>query len=294
MMPARAFNPQHFLESLCCSVFAVLIFHLVDSGKYLSYVTPRMGPYLYFTAIVMLIWAYAGLRRLFRPQHKIRSAHCLVLAIPILFLLLPHTPLSSSDLSAKYMGGGTFSGKSAASNAPTGTSTENPVPNSTESTDTTLPQDGSSDSLDINASDTGSASPYDEYAVSLPPGLDAKNKKITVGNDNFYPWLAEIYTNMEKYIGYQIVITGFVFKNPEIMQNNEFVSARLAMSCCVADLTPLGMICKYDRVSELKPESWVTVEGTLFKGQYMGSDEPQIMVTKITPAQEVKGYIYPY
>ncbi|MDR2606439.1 MAG: DUF1980 domain-containing protein, partial [Oscillospiraceae bacterium] len=98
----KAFNPQIFLEFLCYSIFGNLMLYLVRSGAYLSYVTPRMKPYLYFTAIIMLIWACIGLSRLFRPQHKVRSNHCFVLAIPILLLLLPHSPISLADISGSY------------------------------------------------------------------------------------------------------------------------------------------------------------------------------------------------
>ena len=94
-------------------------------------------------------------------------------------------------------------------------------------------------------------------------------------------------------------MTGFVFKDPEITKKDEFIPARLAMTCCVADLSPSGLFCKYARASELKENSWVTVEGTIFMakikyddGQYY--DDPQISVTKITPAEEVDGYVYPY
>lgn len=326
-MQAKAFNPQIFLEFLCYSVFAVLMFYLVNSGKYLSYVTPRMEPYLYFTAIVMLVWACAGLSRLFRPQHKIRSAHCFVLAIPILFLLLPHSPLSSADLSAKYMSGKAFSGIPGASssspsnkqepsgksdfNAATNTPEEDPAENSADGTDKPFsnteddassldpvpPEDSISDSGDTTVPDTQTDVPGDAYTTDLP-GLDVKNKKITVSNDDFGLWISEIFANMEKYKGYQITMTGFVFKDPELFKENEFVPARLMMSCCAADLAPAGLLCKYDKTSELKADSWVTVQGTLHIGKYkfddIEYDDPQISVTKITPAEEVEGYVYPY
>jgi putative membrane protein len=110
---ARAFDPQVFLELLCYAVFAVLMFYLVFSGKYLTYVTPRMAPYLYFTAAVMLLWAGAGVFRLFRPRNRVRVMHCLVPAIPILLIMLPHGPLSAADLSYNYAGGSSFQGASA-------------------------------------------------------------------------------------------------------------------------------------------------------------------------------------
>lgn len=54
--------------------------------------------------------------------------------------------------------------------------------------------------------------------------------------------------------------------------------------------------CKYDKVSQLQAESWVTVEGALFISRYeydgMAYEEPEISVTKITEAEEVESCIY--
>lgn len=324
-MQARAFNPQIFIEVLCYSVFAWLIFHLVNSGKYLSYVTPRMEPYLYFTAIVMLIYAAAGLGRMFRPQYKVRAAHCFVLAIPILFMVLPHNPISTADLSGRYIGGNPFSnslgqntystadqqgsGFNTTTNEPEKSGVDpvgNPSPviendlssiDAAPAEDTVPIEDNVSDVADAAIPDIPEVTAEGEYASGLP-GLDLKNKKITVANDDFGVWISEIYENMEKYEGFQIKMTGFVFKDPEIFAKNEFVPARLMMACCAADLAPVGFLCKYDKASELKTDSWVTVEGKLFMGKYTDGDaeynDPQISVTKVVSAEEVEGYVYPY
>lgn len=279
-MNGKAFNSQSFIEFLCYSVFAGLIFFLLSSGKYLSYVTPRMEPYLYFSVVVMVIWALAGLGSLFRPQHRIRSAHCFVLAIPILLLLLPHSPLSTADLSGNYSGGNAFLGLSGGSSNSGSSSSVAPSPEGTDdslSTDAALEEDG---------------------YPAVPPGLDEENRKIVVENNDFGAWISELYSNMEKYTGYTISITGFVFKDSEFIGEGEFVPARLMMSCCVADLTPAGLLSKYDKASGLKEDDWITVEGTLFIGSYeydgVVYDEPRIDVTKITPAEPVEGYVYPY
>jgi putative membrane protein len=320
-MRARAFNPQIFLELLCYSVFGGLVLYLVRSGKYLSYVTPRMEPYLYFTATVMGIWVFAGLGRLFRPQHKIRSNHCFVLAIPVILLLLPHASLNTSNLSGNYTGRNIFSSQSSQSlygtsasqkqslsdnsgfSSNTVTPTKTPLEDLTEpandiaGTNLTSTDTETTDSIDTTVQDTQTDVPEEETLADLP-GLDVADKKITVSNDDFGMWYSEIYVNMEKYEGYTIVITGYVFKDPELFKKDEFVPARLMMSCCVADLSPTGFTCEYNKASELKPDSWVTVEGTLHKGQYEYNgekyDEPQISVKKITPAKEVDGYVYPY
>jgi putative membrane protein len=242
----KAFNPQTFLEFLCYGLFGGLLFHLVRSGKYLSYVTPRMKPYLYFTAIVMLIWAFAVLGRLFRPQHRIRAAH---------------------------------------SFAPSGSDT-NAAAATQPDTNVSAPADSAPPDAQADAA-TG------DHTAALS-GLDAENKRITVENDEFYPWLLELYNHLDQYEGYTIAVTGFVFKDPEYFAENEFVPARLAMVCCAADLAPIGLLCKYDPASQLDADSWVTVEGVIYKGQYEGQDEPEVTVSKVTPAEEVEGYIYPY
>ena len=269
-MQAKAFNPQIFLEALCVSIFAVLMLYLVISGKYLAYVTPRMEPYLYFAAGVMLIWAGAGLTRLFRPQHRTRTAHCLVLAVPILLLLLPHAPVSYSNLATGYLSGSPLGGLS-------GTSA----------------QSGPADTGTAAGGAPAASVPQNDGGTAALTGLDAENKTIAVSNEQFTAWLSEIFIDPQKYEGYNISLTGFVFKDAETMTDTEFVPARLMMSCCVADLTPCGIICEYDKAPELETDSWVMVEGTLKIGQYQGEDEPQVLVTKVSPAEEVEGYVYP-
>ncbi|HWQ71855.1 MAG TPA: TIGR03943 family protein [Desulfitobacteriaceae bacterium] len=319
----RVLNLQVFLEFVCYVTFAVLIFYLVSSGQYQSYVTPKMAPYFYFTAAVMIIWALGGLSRLFRPQHKTRAAHCFVLAIPIILLLLPPTPINTSDLPAGYLSGNTLAGQPEKSsyNTPKGqeplnnsnfsgaasTPTDDQSPgdnnadiaDNTPSTDTPVPANNTVVPSGTTVSDTQTDIQdiqEDESAANLA-GLDVKNKKITVANDDFGLWLSAIYEDMEKYKGYTVIMTGYVYRDPEFTKSNEFVAARLMMSCCVADLAPTGLICRYDKASELKKDSWVTVEGTLFIGQYeydgQKYDDPQLIVTKITPTEKVEGYIYP-
>lgn len=347
----RVLNPQVLLEFICYTAFAALMFHLVSSGRYQSYVTPRMVPYLYFTSAVMAVWALSGLFRLFRPQHKTRAAHCFVLAIPILLLLLPHAPISTSALTSGYISGNALAGFAGQGSsgafkaqppstgsgfkASAGAQTDSGVQDEGEDASVDLAGGtNGTDSSDIYAEDTPSdsgaystwdtaesdtvtgtqdneqadslpdpqeseqtdeqgASAEDEYAADLP-GLDTENKTITVRDEDFALWLSEIFTELDKYEGYRISIKGFVFKDPETMNGNEFVPARLAMSCCVADLAPCGFICRYDKASELKEDTWITVEGVIHIGKYMDEDEPQITVTKITPAEKVEEYIYPF
>jgi putative membrane protein len=149
-----------------------------------------------------------------------------------------------------------------------------------------------------------SAAAVEETTVSqkefsdVLPGLNETIKTITVSNDDFGFWVSEINNNPQDYVGYKIKLTGFVYIDPELCHEDEFMASRMLMTCCAADVTPLGLICKYDKTSQLKSSSWVTVEGTLFSAEqeYNGQpyDTPEISVTEIIPAKEVSGYVYAY
>jgi putative membrane protein len=300
-----SFNSQAFLESSCCLAFSALVTQLIVSGQYLDYVTPRMKPYLWFAAAVMLVWSCVGFGRLLTPQNKTRSARCFALTIPILLLLLPHRPLSVADLSFSFARGNSFGSQLARS----GTDALSPSLDGYRS-DLSIADgltydslyagefDGevAADSLDLFGAPGDLGERYDVQAnVSAAElsGLDPSTKTITVDNGEFYQWIEEIFTNPDQYAGFSIKMTGFVFKDPEVFLPDEFVPARLVMSCCVADLIPLGMICKYEKNEELLDESWVTVEGVIVITEENGYREPQARITGVSPAEEIKGYIYP-
>lgn len=268
----KVLNHQVFIEIISYSLFAVLLFYLISTGKYQRYVTPKMLPYLYFTLIVMAIWTIVSLSRLYQPQSKMRVAHCFILVMPAVLLLLPHVSISSEELSTKLINKSqlTNSGKNI-------------------SIDAKKKQEQIDDSPSVLNSDKNEG--YDAFRIS---GLDSKNKKITVKDEDFSLWVDEIYMNLQNYVGYQITIKGFVFKDPETMGKNEFVPARLLMSCCVADLSPYGLVCNYDSSHDLEKDSWVTVVGVIEVGQFDGRDEPRINVSSISSAKKPKDeYVYP-
>ena len=314
----RVLNPQALLELICFAAFAAMIVVLVVTGQYRDYVTPRMIPYFILTVLVMMLWMVSALTRLFRPQHRTHALHCFVLVLPILLLLLPHSAIAAPQVSAKLAVAGApyASTQKAKAIGQEDTPVATPSPQWPQANDDVSPSaspqwTGVSDiappSPDTTPTDAVTSEPTEAPEVSdapavqedtadiddVPDGLDKKNKTITVTNDTFSAWLYELTMNVDRYEGYQITITGFVFRDKSTMKGNEFVPARLMMSCCVADLAPCGFICKYDKASELKDDSWVTVTGTMHKAPYQGYDTPHITVTKVEPAQKVDGYIYP-
>jgi putative membrane protein len=251
-----------------------------------------MEPYLYFTAIVMLLWGWVGLCRLLVPQNKTRSAHCFVLVAPMVLLLFPHRPLSASDLSYSFVRGGSGgvsvqSSDNVVASEPFNISELEDFPSNDGLPESSLVV------LDSSFPDGEDDSFTSDSPVVLS-GLDTSAKTIAVSNDEFYQWIEEMFSDPDKYAGYSIKMTGFILKDPELLQPDEFVPARLVMSCCVADVLPFGMICKYEKTEELQNDAWVMVEGVIHITEENGYREPQARITAVTPAAAVEGYIYPF
>lgn len=319
-MRIHKFNPQAFIEFLSYLITSLLFLNLVTSNKYLSYVTPRMKPYLIFTSIVMAVWASTVLFRLFQPKHKLRVTHCFVIMIPIILLILPHKPISASDVTTGYVN---MSNTNAIS---VKESNKTKVADNLSDSSVSVPQQELEVTIDsVNNQSVNEESSFntgslqednlinsqpeedlagisddqnilrdEELALTLS-GFDESNKTITISDGEFYPWLVEIFTNMNKFDGYKIVVKCFVFKEDEELKENEFIAARLLMSCCSADLVPCGIICQYKGSAKLEANTWITVEGMLHIGQYLGNADPQIIVSKISAAEKpVDEYIYPY
>ena len=248
-MSATSYSRQAITECICEMVGGGLLLWMACSGGCLNYTAPRLRPFLFIGSAILLLMGGFTVPQIKRMQHRNHTAHCLLLMIPILLLLLPHSTTQSVSPSVAR---------------------------------TSIPQTS-------HIYTTAASSTTTQLA-----GLDTAHRRITISNQDFFPWLLELNDQLNHYAGYTVTVTGYVLKNSSGIGTGEFVPARLAMTCCTADLTPMGLLCKYAKASALKENTWVTVEGTLCKGTYQGSPDPELLVTRVKPAQAVSGYIYPY
>ena len=69
-------------------------------------------------------------------------------------------------------------------------------------------------------------------------------KRFIFQMTNFTPGLESFLQNRNVLRAILITMTGFVYHDSKFMSDNEFIPARLVMSCCVADVVPGGIICK--------------------------------------------------
>ncbi len=293
-LKGKGINVQALTESACYLLFGILLFRLTVTGGYLSYVTPRMKPYLYGLSALMVLWAAMGAGKIFRPKYKVRLFHCLVLGIPILILTVPPAPPAGSAAIKNYSSSSIPGSSSEGAGIDYGSASEQETSGfdyyedetEAEQPDYSAGYDGSAD----DAAQTQSQQPELLKGAGLN-GLDENARTITIADDDYYAWMTELGAHADKYQGYTVTMKGFVFLDLENRQENEFALVRLSMWCCSADMAPMGLMAYDSKGLSFKENDWVTVTGKLSVKDGYPTIDADTMVAAEKPQQE---YVYPY
>lgn len=93
--------------------------------------------------------------------------------------------------------------------------------------------------------------PYDMTAevIQIPP-------------EAYGIWYIDCMDKPDRYRGKVVEFTGMVLKSPEFPKNY-FVPGRMAMTCCEADMTFLGFVCKAREARHLETRQWVRVQARI-------------------------------
>lgn len=247
-------------ELAAVTLFFGGLLYLLISGQYLRFVTPRMGWCLYVLLLFFALWGLDLAVR--KPRISVKGAvsKCLVVLIPALLIMVPHSAMTGSSFD-KFGG-----------NTP----------------------------LQIHfVSDSGSAAgtpvTVDTKSNKIP-GLNAHAKTITISNANFGAWYDLLQAQPTRFAGYTITITGFVHRIPTMLAANQFVVARPLMTCCIEDISAFGLTSQLatSATRSLGENSWVTVSGTLSTttSKVNGAQTALLKVTKVAPSSQVTGYFY--
>lgn len=113
------------------------------------------------------------------------------------------------------------------------------------------------------------------------------NNYIEITNSNYTTVLNDAYDNIEKYLGKNISVTGYIFRLSDF-GNNEFVIAR---DMLVDDnhSQVVGFLCNYNQISQFEINTWVRINGIIEKGHYFG-EVPIIRIKsikKVTTPNEI-------
>lgn len=311
-------NIEAVLKLIILLGFALFFYLTIESGKALLYIHPRIVPYMNFGIVAMILISLFIVRDIFKPKRKVSITPYLFFLIPLIMAFA--LPAKSMDSTSMAFGKIKITQQSrnamqnndsneiitqysdaesdiaASDNDTSNSDSNNKTLSSNAADDDTANSKSSSDntlsSID-NISSPDSVSNEQANSDELGKPLKMQNNTIVMDDDNFTLWMDEIYLNMEKYEGKKIQLIGLVFKNKEF-KLNEFVPARLTMSCCSADLQPIGFLCRYNNASELKQDSWVKVSGIIKSADYNGDKMPIIVAEKVEKAEKPKNeYVYP-
>ena len=103
---------------------------------------------------------------------------------------------------------------------------------------------------------------------------------INVESKDFTNFLKDWHANIDKYVGTQISIVGYVYRMPDF-SDDEFVLARTMLMNSNNKAVIVGMLCKSPDAKKFKDSTWVSCSGTIEKGDYHG-DMPILNVSEIS------------
>ena len=112
---------------------------------------------------------------------------------------------------------------------------------------------------------------------------------IAIAPEDYGIWYIDALDNRERYEGKVVEFTAMVLKSPEFPKNY-FVPGRMAMTCCEADMTFLGFVCKAREARTLETGKWVRVRAKIayeFWKDYDG-EGPVLYGEAVEPAEEIK------
>ncbi|QAA35224.1 TIGR03943 family protein [Clostridium manihotivorum] len=265
---------EAIFKILILSAITLFFVYLVFTGKVLFYVHPRIIPYIKFAILTMIFLILTIVPDIFHPRRKSKGKEYVFFLIPIVFALaIPAKAMDSSSMSFNDI-------------------EANTVTSGTQKTKNLSNGIDKAGSVQSSNSNDNSSSAADKFQVEN--GLVIVDDTIVMTDVNFVKWVTEISTNMDKYKGKKIRLVGSVFKSEDFTKN-EFVPARLMMTCCTADLQPVGFLCRYNAAELLQKDTWVMVNGTIDIVNYKGQNMPVIEAEQVDKAEKPKAdYVYPY
>lgn len=100
------------------------------------------------------------------------------------------------------------------------------------------------------------------YIIESHHGFITENGEIDIIDSNYMVALTEIFYNLDKYQGREIILDGFVYRE-DYYEDNQFMLARRVVSCCEEHAAMMGLICHWEDTAELEEDTWIRVKGML-------------------------------
>ena len=138
--------------------------------------------------------------------------------------------------------------------------------------------------IDILYDYTDGTTQFDEIEDPLPFDLNAP--VVQIEDEDYALFYRDITEESKKYAGKTVRFKGQVAKLRHD-KDGMFAPGRFVMTCCEADITFMGLPCKFVGAEGLRPRSWVTVTATVevrFHSLYKGVG-PILTAVTVEPAE---------
>lgn len=141
---------------------------------------------------------------------------------------------------------------------------------------------GVSRRADIAYEDAEGNVEYDDIPDELPFDLEAP--VVDIAPENYAVWYRDLTEETEKYRGKTVRVSGFAILRKDLPKNS-FIFGRRVMTCCEADIQFAGLLCSWDRVSELNHRDWVeiTAKISIRKSSVYHKEGPVLTVLDLKP-----------
>ena len=124
----------------------------------------------------------------------------------------------------------------------------------------------------------------------LPYNINAD--VIQIKPEDYGIWYIDCMDKPERYKGKVVEFTAMVMKSSNFPKNY-FVPGRMAMTCCEADMTFLGFICKAREARNLENRQWVKVRAKIEYEEWQdyGGVGPVLYAESVEPAEPIKDIV---
>jgi len=278
----KKLNIENIIKILILLGFSLFYFRIIVTNEIIKYVHPRIVPFVVLGMIAMVIIALFLIKDSFHSKKKkFKIKNYIIFIIPLIMIFFMQstsaesTTITSSDINVN-------TGSNITSN-----SNLNNV-----STNNTNQDNNSNNGLTFDL--YGGKTETNGQGTSDKKELDIKDNVINVNSKNFVFSLDEILDNPDKYVGLEIEITGFVYKD-KTLKENEFIVGRFIMVCCAADLQIAGLGCEGTSLEDYPNDTWIKIKGKIKNDTSDGTADPVIVVEHMEKdLNPDTSYVYPF
>jgi putative membrane protein len=289
------FHFQQAVRAFILLAFSILLFKLHFSGDITKYINPKYNGLSQSASIIFLILFFIQVTRIWTVKnsnehhcgahdhscshdhgdstfiHKKLLAYTIIIFPLATGFLLPAKVLDASIVDKK--GGMTI------------LSNQKPIE-----------VEGTHEQGELSIGHTEVIEPEEEITEKEYKELKqnlAQNPSITM-NDNVYStYHDEIMRAPAKYIGREIELKGFIYKEDEL-KADQFVIARFLITHCVADASIIGFLSEFPEATTLQQNTWIEAKGVLDISTFNGIEFPVIKIKKLKELREPEEpYLYP-